>query len=97
MRTIVTGRGKQWILLELIGNNGITKSDVLAEMLGIQVTEELTLALIDDLIAKRLIGWDGNKLVFLTQRRATIIVKDGFLVDDMVDEGPAEWMAGQER
>ena len=88
---------EQWILLELIGDDGIIKSDVLAEMSGVQITEERTLALIDDLIAKRLIGWDGNILVFLTRRCATIITKDGFLVHDMVDERLAEWMARQDR
>lgn len=88
---------QQSILLQLVGDDGISKSDVLTEMLNIQITEEQTLALIDDLIAKRLIGWDGETLVFLTQRCVTIITKDGFVVHDMVDERLAEWMAQPER
>jgi hypothetical protein len=86
---------QQSILLQLVGDDGISKSDVLTEMLNIQITEEQTLTLIDDLIAKRLIGWDGETLVFLTQRCVTIITKDGF--HDMVDERLAEWMAQPER
>jgi hypothetical protein len=88
----------QAILLQLIGNDGIDKSDVLAEMAGIDVTEEQTLALIDDLIAKRLIGWDGETLIFLTHRCSTIFTaKDGIVVHDMVDDRLAEWMERPER
>ena len=87
----------QSILLQLIGDDGITESDVLTEMSSIHVPEKQTLTLIDDLIAKRLIGWDGNTLVFLTHRCATIITNDGFVVHDMVDERLAEWMARPER
>jgi hypothetical protein len=70
----------------------------LAEMVGIDLTEEQTLALIDDLIAKRLIGWDGETLIFLTHRCSTIFTpKDGIVVHDMVDDRLDEWMERPER
>lgn len=87
---------EQSILLQLIGNDGISRNDAFSEMLSIHVSEEQTLALINDLIAKRLIGWDGDTLVFLTQRCATIMTKDGFIVHDMIDERLAEWMSRSE-
>jgi hypothetical protein len=75
------------VLLQLIGNDGITKDDVLAEMSSIDLTDEQTLALIDDLIAKRLLGWDRDTLVFLTRRYATAYApKDGIVAHDMEDE-----------
>lgn len=84
---------EQSILLQLIGNDGIARNDVLSEMMGINVGEQETLALIDNLIAKRLVGWNGDTLVFLTQRCATIHTKQGFIVHDMIDERLAEWMS----
>jgi len=88
----------QAVLLQLIGNDGITKNDVLAEMSRIDLTHEQTLALIDDLIAKRLLGWDRDTLVFLTRRCATAFTpKDGIVAHDMEDERFAEWMSRAER
>jgi len=88
----------QAVLLGLIGNDGITKKDVLAEMSSIDLTHEQTLALIDDLIAKRLLGWDRETLVFLTRRCATAFTsKDGIVAHDMEDERFAEWMSRAER
>ncbi|MHB8302612.1 MAG: DUF6602 domain-containing protein [Acidobacteriaceae bacterium] len=88
----------QAVLLALIGNNGITKSDAVAEMSSIDVTEEQTLTLIDDLIAKRLLGWDRETLVFLTRCCSTVFTpKDGIVAHDMEDERFAEWMARAER
>ena len=84
----------QAVLLQLIGNDGITKTDVLAEMSSIDLTDEQTLTLIDDLIAKRLLGWDRDALVFLTRRCATAFTpKDGIVAHDMEDERFAEWMS----
>ena len=86
------------MILGLIGNDGITKNDVLAEMSSIDLTHEQTLALIDDLIAKRLLGWDRDILVFLTRRCATVFTpKDGIVAHDMEDERFAEWMSRAER
>jgi hypothetical protein len=88
----------QAVLLQLIGNDGITKHGVLAEMSSIDLTDEQTLALIDDLIAKRLLGWDHDTLVFLTRRCATAFTpKDGVVAHDMEDERFAEWMSRAER
>ena len=88
----------QAVLLQLIGNDGIAKNDVLAEMSSIDLTAEQTLALIDDLIAKRLLGWDRDTLVFLTRRCATAFTpKDGIVAHDMEDERFAEWMSRAER
>jgi len=88
----------QGVMLQLIGDDGIEKNDVLAEMATIDLTTEQTLSLIDDLIDKRLIGWDGETLVFLTRRCSTIFTpNDGIVVHDMVDDRLAEWMARPER
>jgi len=88
----------QAVLLQLIGDDGITKSNVLAEMSTIDLTHEQTLALIDDLIAKRLLGWDRDTLVFLTRRCATAFTpKDGIVAHDMEDDRFAEWMSRGER
>lgn len=87
----------QSILLQLVGNDGILKTNLLAAMSTIQVDAGQTIALIDDLRAKRLVGWDGDTLVFLTQRCSTVITKDGFLVHDLIDERLAEWMAKSEK
>jgi hypothetical protein len=88
----------QSVILGLIGNDGITKNNVLAEMSSIDLTHEQTLALIDDLIAKRLLGWDRDILVFLTRRCATAFTpKDGIVAHDMEDERFAEWMSRAER
>lgn len=88
----------QAVLLQLIGNDGITKNDVLAGMSSIELTDDQTLALIDDLITKRLLGWDRDTLVFLTRRCATAFTpKDGIVAHDMEDERFAEWMLRAER
>jgi len=88
----------QAVLLQLIGNDGITKNDVLAAMSSIDSTHEQTFALIDDLIAKRLLGWDRDTLVFLTRRCVTAFTpKDGIVAHDMEDERFAEWMSRAER
>lgn len=88
----------QAVLLQLIGNDVIKKNNVLAEMASIGLTDEQTLALIDDLIAKRLLGWDRDTLVFLTRRCATAFTpKDGIVAHDMEDERFDEWMSRAER
>lgn len=88
----------QAVLLGLIGNDGITKNDVLAEMSTINLTHEQTLALIDDLISKRLLGWNRDTLVFLTRRCTTAFTpKDGIVAHDMEDERFVEWMSRAER
>jgi hypothetical protein len=67
-------------------------------MSTIDLTEENTLSLIEDLITKRLIGWNGDTLVFLTHRCTTIFTpRDGIVVHDMVDERLEEWMTRPER
>jgi len=88
----------QAVLLELIGNDGITKRDVLTEMASINLSEGETFALINDLISKRLVGWDGDTLVFLTRRCATVFTpRDGLIAHDLDDERLSEWMAQPER
>jgi hypothetical protein len=67
-------------------------------MSSIDLTEEQTPALIDDLIAKRLLGWDRDTLVFLTRRCSTAFTpKDSIVAHDMEDERFAEWMSRAER
>jgi hypothetical protein len=88
----------QAVLLGLIGNDGIQKGDVMAEMASIDVNHEETISLIDDLIDKRLIGWNGETLVFLTHRCSTIFLpNDGTVVHDMIDDRLTEWMGRPER
>jgi len=87
----------QAVLLQLIGNDGISRNDVLAEMSSLNLTEDETLALIDDLIAKRLLGWDSDTLVFLTRCSTAFTSRDGIVAHDMEDERFAEWMSQAER
>lgn len=87
----------QAVMLGLIGNDGIEKGDVLAAMATLDVNSEETFALIDDLIDKRLVGWDGETLVFLTLRCSTVFTPKGrIVVHDIVDERLVEWMAKPE-
>jgi hypothetical protein len=66
-------------------------------MASINLSEGETFALINDLISKRLVGWDGDTLVFLTRRCATVFTpRDGLIAHDL-DERLSEWMAQPER
>ena len=86
------------MLLNLIGNDGIAKEELFAEMGTLDLTREQTSSLIDDLIDERLVGWDGEQLVFLTQRCTTIFTpKDGIVVHDLANDRLAEWMGRPER
>ncbi len=88
----------QAVMLQIVGNDGIERPDVIESMAAIGLDEEQAFALVDDLIAKRLVGWDEDKLVFLTQRCTTIFTpKDGIVVHDMNDERFEEWMMRPER
>jgi hypothetical protein len=87
----------QALLLGLVGNDGIARQDVLDAM-AISATQEQAIKMIDDLVAKRLLGWDNETLVFLTQRCATIFTpRDGLIAHDLEDQRLAEWMAKPER
>jgi hypothetical protein len=53
---------------------------------------------IQDLIEKRLVGWSGENLVFLTRRCATAISPRGdFVAADMENERLFEWMMRDKR
>jgi len=67
-------------------------------MAAIDVNKEQTVALIDDLIEKRLVGWDRETLVFLTHRCSTVFTPKGHIVvHDMVDDRLVEWMSKPDR
>jgi predicted transcriptional regulator len=87
----------QALLLGLVGNDGIARQDVLDAM-AISATQKQAIKMIDDLLAKRLLGWDNETLVFLTQRCATIFTpRGGLIAHDLEDQRLAEWMAKPER
>jgi hypothetical protein len=88
----------QAVLLQLIGNDGIVRNELLNEMATIELTEDQTLELVQDLINKRLVGWARETLVFLTRRCTTAFTpKDGLVAHDMEDERFTEWMMRDER
>lgn len=88
----------QAVLLQLIGDDGIERDELLREMAAIELTGDWTNELVRDLISKRLVGWAGEKLVFLTRRCTTAFTpKDGLVAHDMEDARFAEWMMRDER
>lgn len=88
----------QAVLLQLIGNDGIERDELLQAMAAIELTGETTEQIIQDLVSKRLVGWAGEKLVFLTRRCSTVFTpKDGLVAHDMEDARFSEWMMREER
>ena len=88
----------QAVLLGLIGNDGIPRAELIDAMNQIEVTAERTTTLVNDLVEKRLVGWDDDTLVFLTRRCTTAFTPQGELVaHDMEDERFIEWMMQDKR
>lgn len=88
----------QAVLLGVIGNDGLGRAELNASMEAIGLREQETIGLVDDLNEKRLVGWDGDTLVLLTQRCTTAFTpNDGIVAHDMVDERFEEWLSRPER
>lgn len=83
----------QAVLLSLVGNDGIVRNELIEAPASTGETNECILEAIQDLVDKRLVGWRGDTLVFLTRRCAIAVMPSGALVAaDMEDERLFEWM-----
>jgi len=88
----------QAVLLGLVGNDGIHRDELIRELQGIGETEHTSFEAAQDLVEKRLLGWNADKLVFLTRHCATAFTGSGEMVAaDMEDNRLFEWMMREEQ